>query len=172
MDRVTRLRRVALLCVHFLRNSAYYRAGWNEGKTLAVDEFSVTIQGNFMDIAILEWAKLFGGFNDEHHWNKVVEDTDSFKNKMFEESGITEDQFKESWSSIKVYRDKFVAHLDSEKIMNIPVLDIPIAVTKYYYNFALNELEAKDIKNLPIDIESYYTHCLGASEEYYRSINT
>ena len=56
MDRVTRLRRVALLCVHFLRNSAYYRAGWSEGNTLAVDEFSVTIQGNFIDFVDL------GGF--------------------------------------------------------------------------------------------------------------
>jgi hypothetical protein len=167
MDRKKRLRRVALLCCHYARNVAYYRAGWNDKQTKAKNEFWATVQGNFIDIAVLEWLKLFGDHNDKHHWKKVVGNKDSFKRDMLEYCEITENELKSCRESFKEYRDKFIAHLDSEETMHIPKLDIPIALATYYYAYVSKELGASVLRNLPDDIEQYYQECFRASEEQF-----
>ena len=167
MDREKRLRRVALLCCHFARNCAYYLSGWNGKKTKATNEFWATVQNNFLDISILEWLKLFGDHNDKHHWKKVVDDRDSFKSAMLTSCGITEDELNSCRKSFKEYRDRFVAHLDSEETMHIPELDNSLALAKYYYTFVATELGASRLRNLPDDIESYYQKCFYASETHF-----
>lgn len=167
MDREKRLRRVALLCCHFVRNYAYYKVGRHCKKTKAPNDFWLTVQNNFIDISVLEWLKLFGDHNDKHHWKKVVDDRDAFKRDMLVSCGITESQFKSCRESFKAYRDKFVAHLDSEETMHIPELDIALEVTKYYYTTVANQLGASGLKNLPSNIEHYYNKCFQESEEHF-----
>jgi hypothetical protein len=58
MSRKDRLRRVALLCAHFTRNLAYYRAAQDRIARTS-PEFWRTVYSNFLDIAVLEWCKLF-----------------------------------------------------------------------------------------------------------------
>ncbi|HKI44605.1 MAG TPA: hypothetical protein VKA08_04635, partial [Balneolales bacterium] len=74
MNENQRLRRVALLCAHFMRNLAYYRAGWGDGALKKKTEFWITVNGNFYDICVLEWCKLFADKNDKHCWLKLIED--------------------------------------------------------------------------------------------------
>lgn len=167
MDREKRLRRVALLCCHFARNCAYYRAGWDGKRTKATNEFWATAQGNFIDIAVLEWLKLFGDHKDKHHWKKVVEDKEAFKQEMLSSCAITEEDLAQSRESFKAYRDKFVAHLDSEETMHVPVLGTPLALVKYYYKYVANELGEAGLRNLPSDIEHYYQECFQASEAHF-----
>lgn len=167
MNREKRLRRVALLCCHFARNCAYYRAGWEGNQTKASNEFWITVQGNFIDIAVLEWLKLFGDHNDKHHWKNVVEDKQSFKRKMLSSCAINEDDLVQSRESFKTYRDKFIAHLDSEEIMNIPVLNTPLALTKNYYTYVANKLGKERLRNLPTDIEDYYQKCFHAATAHF-----
>ncbi len=167
MDRVERLRRVALLCCHFVRNCAYYKAGWNGSKTRATNEFWRTIQGNFIDIAVLEWLKLFGGHKDKHYWEKIAEDPVSFKEGMLKNLKIKEDELSSCRTSFKEYRDKFVAHLDSDDIMQIPVLDFAIVVVKYYYSYVAKELGSSGLRNLPKELESYYQKCFSDSEKFF-----
>ncbi len=167
MDREKRLRRVGLLCCHFARNCAYYKAGWNGKKTKATNEFWVTVQSNFIDISVLEWLKLFGDHNDKHHWKKVTEEPDSFKEEMLKHEAITEDDLISCRKSFKTYRDKFLAHLDSEEKMQIPELDIALSVVKYYYSYVAKELGASGLLNLPQDLEAYYQKCFSDSEAYF-----
>jgi len=167
MDRVERLRRVGLLCCHFARNCAYYKAGWNGTKTKSTNEFWATVQGNFIDVSVLEWLKLFGDHNDKHHWKKVTEDPDLFKDGMLKHCAISEDDLVSCRKSFKTYRDKFLAHLDSEEIMQIPKLDIALEVTKYYYNYVAKELGISELRNLPQELESYYQQCFSDSGTYF-----
>jgi len=155
------------LCCHFTRNCAYYKASYENGSSKATNEFEVTIQGNFIDISILEWLKLFGDHNDKHHWKKVVENPDDFKSGMFESCSITEDDLVECRESFKTYRDKFVAHLDSEETMQIPVIDLALKVVKYYYECVSNELGISNLGRLPKSIESYYQDCFCNAGEYF-----
>ena len=165
MDRIKRLRRVGLLCCHFSRNCAYYKAGWVEGKTTASNEFWLTVQNNFLDTAVLEWLKLFGDFNDKHHWKKVVECPDKFKDQMLYSCGVTESDLAEQRGSFKLYRNKFIAHLDSETIMKIPSLDMPLKLTEFYYGYVSKELGIANRINLPTELGDYYKKCFTESKE-------
>lgn len=155
------------MCCHFTRNCAYYKAGWNGKESIADNEFWGTVQNNFIDISVLEWSKLFGNHNEKHHWKKVVEDRDSFKKEMLNNCGITEAELASCRKSFKKYRDKFLAHLDSERTMQIPVLNIALAVVKYYHSYVANELGTSGLRGLPQDIESYYQKCFADSEKHF-----
>ncbi len=78
MTRNQLLRRVGILCCHCLRNIAYYKEGWRSGKLIFRDQFWVTINGNFMDICVIEWCKLFGDTRGKHYWGKVITEKDKF----------------------------------------------------------------------------------------------
>ncbi|WP_424318912.1 hypothetical protein [Candidatus Methylomirabilis sp.] len=57
---------------------AFYRAGWRERKPIFEGQFLVNANGNFLDICVLEWCKLFGDSRAQHHWKKVTSDPDKF----------------------------------------------------------------------------------------------
>ena len=37
------------------------------------------------------------------------------------------------------YRDKFLAHLDSDYVMNIPKLDVPMKAVEFYYAYVTEQ---------------------------------
>ena len=47
-------------------------------------EFWVTVNGNFVDQAVLEWCKLLGDKNGQHYWGKIVSDTARFERELFQ----------------------------------------------------------------------------------------
>jgi hypothetical protein len=64
LTRRYRVRRVFIVCNHFLRNLAFYRSGWryygiNEKPTLRrwENQFWVTTNGNFLDTCVHEFFK-------------------------------------------------------------------------------------------------------------------
>lgn len=170
MDKGTRLRRVALLSCHFVRNYAYYNGGSNGETTKAIGEFWTTVQGNFLDIAVLEWTKLFGSYADEHHWKKVVTDSNQFKTNMLTSCRLTDKGFSNVHKKIKVYRDHFLAHLDKDEKMHIPHLGYAQKLIYYYYGVVYNMLEKNRRQDLPVDIEMYYEECLLESKYYFDTL--
>ena len=170
MERVKRLCRVALLCCHFVRNYAYYKGAWVTKAPTEKNDIWATIKNNFLDIAVLEWTKLFGTYDEEHHWKNIVSDSSSFRKQLLENCQITSDEFSSCRDKIKKYRDGFVAHLDSDEKMNIPVFDTALKLTKYYYNHVLAELKTS-IMNLPDNIEFYYQARYAESKRYFQLAN-
>ena len=164
-----KLRKVALLCCHFARNKAYYKAGWNDEKRkelLIENELWVTINGNFMDIAVLEWCKLFGNDSEEHHWKKIADNPDDFKNSMLETIKISEDDLTKCWDKMTDYRNNFVAHLGQKKVMYIPLLEgIAHDVVKCYYAYIVKHCQSSKflLIRLPEDsraYDDYYKKCI------------
>lgn len=176
LNRIERLRRVLILCCYFIQNLAYYRAGWKPGKVFARhrSQFWVTANGNFLDHCVLEWCKLFGDKAGEHYWGKIVSDPKSFERGMLSSLGITASEFKTHIESIRRYRDKFVAHLDSDKVMNIPDLEIAKKAVLFYQKYVLDvEAQASELfgpdahLNPCYDLSSLYRRRLDeASKEY------
>jgi len=81
--------------------------------------------GNSFDISVLEWCKLFADRdNGKHHWRRVVENPDRFEADLYATLGVTADEFTTLIMKIKHYRDKFVAHLDEERTMLLPALEM------------------------------------------------
>lgn len=137
MNRRTRLRRTGILCMHFVRNAAYYRS-WNATPlTRRREQFWRTINGNFIDICMLEWCKLFGDRKAQHHWSKCISDPEKFLKGLYEHTALNENEFESFRIEVRSYRDKFVAHLDELSEMQIPQLQPALDSVRYLYTYLL-----------------------------------
>ena len=162
-----RLRRVVLLCVHFSRNLAYYRAGHGR-LTQKSPQFWITLDGNFLDIAVLEWCKLIGDRKGKHYWAKTVTDPSRFEAELQSHLGIDGDELAGYVDEMCTYRDKFIAHLDDLRVMDIPHLDRARAAVNFYHDHVVKyEAAVGDLAGLPIDLVDYYRHCFEEAKATY-----
>lgn len=81
------------------------------------------MNNNFMDMASLEWCKLFAERNGEHHWKRTVTDHIAFKESLFGRLRMDEKQFIVYLQQLERERDKFIAHFDREQTMHAPQLE-------------------------------------------------
>lgn len=178
MNRTERLRRVALLMASFLRNLAYLRAFEDAHARVPRDwtrDFWITQGGNCTDIAILEWCKLFADGADKHHWSRVVADPQAFRRLLLIQLDLDEAGYAAYVTSVRRYRDKFVAHLDSDNVMEIPMLDIAERSVFFYHQHLIAQ-EVSDplqvFRPLPASSEELTTyfehHCRAAAYTYDR----
>ncbi len=168
MTKNQRARRVSILCCHCVRNAAFYSAGWRYKKIIAREDFWVSANGNFLDLAVLEWCKLFADRRGKHHWCKVVPDPNTFLPDLLNHIGVNEQEFEAQCKEIKTYRDKFVAHLDDLPRMQIPHLSIVIDSVVYLYSIVREEFS--DVLNdAPVDLRSFYKQCFTHAKRHYES---
>jgi hypothetical protein len=139
-----RVRRVAILCRHCLRNLAFYRAGWryNSHSPRVNRQFWIAAHGSFIDIAVLEWCKLFADEKKgRHHWQKVVADGASFEGGLYDFLRLTKEEFAEYTESMRHFRDKFVAHLDDKSTAFIPFVWPARRSAAYLYGYLQHDAE-------------------------------
>jgi hypothetical protein len=165
------VRRTALLCCHFTRNVAYYRIGYiNEdgtGGLKQASEFGATVNGNMVDIAVLEWGKLFTDRNGAQHWHKFVRtevERRQFLATLLQSVGVNDVGWCKYLDEFRVYRDKFVAHLDTEGCMHIPNFEIALQSTFFLYSHLIAQapsgtFDAPRRATLPHDLLTYYATC-------------
>jgi len=123
-------------------------------------EFWRTVNGNFLDLCVLEWCKLFGDKRGEHCWRLVVSDLNGFETGLLGHLKLSATEFEEYVEEIRRYRDGFVAHLDSDKVINIPKLNVAKACVWYYHAHVMNaEAQAGGLEGLPRDIAHYHQEC-------------
>ncbi len=160
MTKDERVRRVALLCCHFTRNLAYFRAGWKELPLRKEGDFWITVVGNFIDVSVLEWSKLFVYHSDKHHWKQIVSDKKEFRSRLVKTLGITNADWSKSWHENKDYRDKFIAHLDSEHTMDVPDMTLPQRMVEFYFDDLRTYCSSNSVLDgMPRDMSQYYTDC-------------
>ena len=156
-----------LLCSHFARNLAYYRAG-HARLTKSSPQFWISIDGNFIDIAVIEWCKLLGDRKGRHFWANVVGDPSRFEAAMLNHLGMKASQLSTYVEEVQKYRDKFLAHLDDLTIMDIPFLDTAHAAVEFYHRHVVqHEAAADDLVGLPTDLADYYGHCFDEARAVY-----
>jgi hypothetical protein len=134
MTRRQRLRRVGILCCYFIGNLAFYRAWHIAGRPRQNEHFWVAANGAFLDIAVLEWCKLFGDPRGKHYWAKVVTNADEFRAGLLHRLAISNAAFDTYIREMRTYRDRFVAHLDDDEQMQIPRLRIARRSTTHLYD--------------------------------------
>ncbi len=168
MERVLLLRRVLLLCCHFTRNLAYYRAAWHEGKHIRNTDFWVTTSGNSYDHCVLEWCKLFGEKTGEHSWAATVSDPAAFEAELYKETNLEAGALEDYRQGMRAYRDKFVAHLDLEQTAQLPTLDIARATTWFLHaHVVAHEIADASLGRLPLALPHYYELRLKEAQEIY-----
>jgi hypothetical protein len=168
MTRDERIRRVALLCCHLTRNLAYYHAQGELARPRREGQFWTTVYGNFIDTSVMEWCKLFGDDKELHHWKQIAGDVATFRQRLLEDVGISEEQWQDSWLEVKKYRDEFLAHLDSEWTMQIPNMTIPMRMVAFYYGQLRSYCSNPDaMHDLPKDMNGYYMRCRGEAADVF-----
>ncbi|MDR3489795.1 MAG: hypothetical protein P4M05_33515 [Bradyrhizobium sp.] len=180
MTRKDRLRRVAIICADFARNLAYYRVGQSQSGSAFHDpshpqaSFWRQANANFLDLAVLEWCKILGERKGKHYWRRIVSDPRGFEEKMLLHLGMKAGEFSRVVETMREYRDTFVAHLDSSRIMNIPTLSAAHAAVCFYHEYVItHEALAGELEGLPHatpgNLSSGYAQCLAEAEQVYRS---
>jgi hypothetical protein len=164
MTQKERKRRTVLLCCHFARNLAYYEAGGSEHGRPLLDEMHLhasfwrQTNSNFLDMCVLEWCKLFGDRKAEHHWSKVVRDTASFEAALLWHLGMDAAGFQAEISAMRLYRDKFIAHLDELPIMDIPVLQTAKKAVWFYHAYIVkHNVSASELAGIPATSTEKFT---------------
>ena len=104
MTRSAKARRSGILCCHFLRNLAFYESWFKAGQPFKDKQFWVTANGNFLDIAVLEWCKLFADAKAKHHFSKVLGNSDHFRADLLAELRLSEVEWEAYIEKFKAYR--------------------------------------------------------------------
>lgn len=170
MNRRTRLRRTGILCLHCLRNAAYYRA-WNAGPVARREtQFWKTLNANFIDTCLLEWCKMFGDLKAKHHWSKSVTDSNQFTAELYQMLGMDKAAFENYRVKVREYRDKFVAHQDEINQAEIPRLQPIIDSTRYLYNYLVQvEDDLNALQDAPKNARTYYQEHLTLGRKAHRA---
>lgn len=151
-----RLRRVLLLACHFSRNLGYNRAGMSFRRSWISEEYWKTVTINCLDVCILEWCKLFADPHDPHHWQNVVSTPAAFQGDLYKRLRVSAERFDAYRVSTRRYRDKFLAHLDSDLVMEIPTLDLALSAACIYYSHVRDvECLAQTARSFPRDLFDY-----------------
>ncbi|KWW32420.1 MULTISPECIES: hypothetical protein [Cupriavidus] len=173
------VRKLSLLCCHCVRNIAYYRVGFiaedGTGSLKQTSQFGATVNGNMLDIAVLEWCKLFADGKARHHWKRLVRndaDQQQFLAGLLTATGINIQAWKRYLDEMRVYRDKFVAHLDDQNVMKIPTLEVALKCVLFLYSHVRATSPADIFKtphlaHLPDDLAAYYGTCCAEGRAAY-----
>lgn len=118
------------------------------------------IHGQLLDMAVLEWCKLFGSDDRDRqivHWKNIVADLDSFRSGLFNRLNLDQAAWDLYWLEMKHYRDTHVAHLDfrEPRAERYPGLDHALESAYFYYDHVLAELRRHGIASYPDDIREY-----------------
>ena len=118
------------------------------------------ILGNHLDIAVLEWCKVFGSNAEATHWKNIVPVTehDSFRTELLSAIKMSQQEWENYWESMKQYRDRQVAHYEElPPGATYPVLDRALSSSYFYYKYLISELRELGEKRFPDDLEEYCT---------------
>ncbi len=173
LSRDERLRRVLILCCSFAWNLAYYRTG-RRAPHLQLQKmpnpthtFWRAVSGNFIDMCVLDWCKLFADRRGKHYWGNIAADPYDFRVKLLNHLRTDEAGFQKDIDTMLRYRDKFIAHLDSDTIMNIPALDAAKKAVWFYYSYVF-ACENVILAGLPADLDAGYMETEDEAAAVYR----
>lgn len=120
------------------------------------------IYGNCLDMAVIDWCKLFGSDKEPVHWKNVVPeaDHDNFRAGLLSALGLSAGEWHEQRRRIKAYRDNLAAHFDvgfirRETDLRWPDLTMPLSATYFYYDWLRAMMDRKIADSYPTDIRDY-----------------
>jgi hypothetical protein len=120
---------------------------------------------------VLEWCKLLGDEKDKHFWRNVVADPAAFEAGLLDTLEMTEHDFADLAKKMRRYRDKFVAHLDSDAKMDIPRLTTALTANSFYHEHIVTaEAAAGDLFGLADTSEKFaqgYEQCFKEAQQAY-----
>jgi len=141
-ERTWRTMQIAISCIN---NIAAYKANWQKidgvDKLIVDRHFWVLMNGNFLNVAVLDWCKLFAESNGKHHWSCSFKN--EWKEQLFARMAMSQSKFKKELGLVNEYRSKFVAHLDDPIAMNYPNTNFMLDSVSYLHDCLKTNFETK-----------------------------
>ncbi len=167
MTKEQRIRRAILLCIHFTRNLAFTRAITKNVTHKNEGDFWITLDGNCLDVAVLEWCKLFGEPKGKHSWEKIIDSKDGFRSKLKTSLGIDDEAWDRQVNELRSYRDSFIAHLDNNKTMNIPKMELPKNMLFFLHSELKELIDSRvHLQGYDFPLEEYYENMFKYAEKH------
>jgi hypothetical protein len=118
--------------------------------------------GNLMDLAVIDWCKLFGSDDAERqpiHWKNIADDQSSFRDALLKALAMTYEEWQSYWRDMKKYRDFNAAHHDPRRaeIATYPVLDKALDSAFFYFEYVQQEMQKQGTSLPPANIRTYAT---------------
>ena len=165
-DQILKLADQVFRLVFVVRNIAYHRSLYKY-KDEFEQNYWILIFNNFLDIAALEWCKVFGSKSNLTHWSKHIKNQDEFRSNMLIHLNLSQEEWEEYWKSIKDYRDCMVAHhIHNPEIENFPDFNIALLSCYFYYEIIIKELRLLKVYDYPDSLEEYYMLSLKQAENF------
>lgn len=99
----------------------------------------------------------------------MVIDRAGFMSGLCHELGMSGKQFNAYANSVAHYRNKFVAHLDDERVMYPPRLRVMRKSVRYLYEHLLKDQDAKTcLTDAPTSAYQFYSTCFRLAHDQYR----
>jgi hypothetical protein len=124
------------------------------------------IYGNLLDVAVLEWCRVFGTDTEPTHWKRVVADHGAFRSALLTALKIDEASWAAYWEKMKTYRDTLVAHhFDDSPVTHYPTLDLALESCYFYYSYLITELRRLGEPYFPDDLRDYSARFAAQAKE-------
>ena len=112
-----------------------------------------TLNDNFLDIAVLDWCKLFREEKGVHSWRRAVAEPEHFQDYLLNNLSVSPQAWGEYIKEHRTYRDKFLAHLDELPTMHIPDLTWALASVSLLHSTLRKEDHCSRLERLGFDLE-------------------
>jgi hypothetical protein len=112
---------------------------------------------NCLDMAVLEWCKLFGANAEHQHWSKVFSNKDEFRQHILKATGMNSGQWKKYWEELTAYRNEAVSHFFPDfKPPRYPDMEPALKSVFACYEYLLEKLDKYGVQHgFPYSLEIY-----------------
>ncbi len=117
-------------------------------------------------MSVLEWCKLFADVKGKHYWGKVVKDPTTFMHGLLKSLQMTQADFDVYIEKCRIYRDKFLAHLDEESTMHTPDRSVAVNSASYLHNLLVKE-NPDALSDAPKDLSVFHEQRYVYAKQYY-----
>jgi len=151
---------IKFLHVNIVRNYATYTAIHNDFERLSQSNFWRITYNATLDIAVIDWCKLFGGYKETTHYRNCTErGINDFAAQVLSVCKIIEPEYGSLHSSIIKYRDKAAVHIDLDDWrLDIPYLKKAIDVTYASFDIFTQNCGLQDLDlRMEFDAQSLST---------------
>ncbi len=142
----------------FVYHLTYYRALWKGYKEsrLQNEFWALTIDAHLLRAAI-NWCMVFGSdTSNPTHWKhlSITESPalyQSFRDGLFQETGLDEESWQEYWRSMTDFRNKYAVHREFEFTGLVPNFDTALAVAYHYDRWVRKVISPDTFEEPPLE---------------------
>ena len=116
------------------------------------------------DAAAIEWAKVFGSWDEDTHWTGVIprERHDEVRAALLTELGFTDKEWAAYRDGIVSYRNELVAHHDLDAtVAKYPHYDKAIVAANFMFNQLKRVADPDQLGGVPISLDTWSTRVAG-----------